>query len=576
LNNLPLDKIVVGDCRAVMAKWPAESIDFVMFSPPYYGLRDYGTKVEAIWGGRPDCEHRWLTERVSLVHENRNFQQGTQEEVHGKKGTTYIKKYDDRVAAFCVKCGAWRGQLGLEPTWQMYVEHLVEVCRVVKRVLKPDGSMYIVIGDTYAGGSGHSTDGLHGRYGECGKPQDAARPQRKAYGIRPKCLIGIPWRLAFALIDDGWILRNDIIWYKPNHMPSSVKDRLTNSYEHIFHFVKQRKYYYDLDAIRIPHKTIESEQRRQAWNKPVRYDEKGKAGLRRDGRTRQELLHPKGRNPGDVVRVPKSWGVDQHGEYRGKAVKDYGAARAQNASEVKRRIIASFKKKPKGKNPGDVVSSDSKFLKHDVRTASPGARGILALKEGKLTTEVKRALQDVGQYLKDKRKESGLSFDELEALTGVKRTTLEHYFRTDFSGQALPSRQTWDLLKPLLNLGDYDDFIREELHSALPQPHPLGRNPSDFWSICTKPFKEAHFAVYPAEICVMPILAACPLGGIVVDPMVGSGTTCAVAKALGRHYIGIDLNSEYVEIAKKRVQQVIKPLTPITTLKEANQTVRAI
>jgi len=512
----------VGDCRAVMAKWPAESIDFVMFSPPYYGLRDYGKRVEAVWGGSPDCEHRWLTERVSLVHENRNFQQGTQEEVHGKKATTYIKKYDGRTAGFCVKCGAWRGQLGLEPSWQMYVGHLMEICGEVKRVLKPTGSMFIVIGDTYAGGSGHSTNGLHGRYGECGKPQDAARPQRKAYGIRPKCLIGIPWRLALALIDDGWILRNDIIWYKPNHMPSSVKDRLTNSYEHIFHFVKQRKYHYDLDAIRIPHKTIESEQRRQAWDKPVRYDEKGHAGLQRNGRARQELLHPK------------------------------------------------------GKNPGDVVSSDSKFLKHDVRTASPGARGILTLKEGKLTTEVKRALHNVGQYLKDKRKESGLSFDELEALTGVKRTTLEHYFRTDFSGQALPSRQTWDLLKPLLGLGDYDDFIREEIHGALPQPHPLGRNPGDFWSICTKPFKEAHFAVYPAEICVMPILSSCPPGGIAVDPMVGSGTTCAVAKALGRHFIGIDLNSEYVEIARKRIQQITKPLTPITTLREANQAVKAI
>jgi len=230
---------------------------------------------------------------------------------------------------------------------------------------------------------------------------------------------------------------------------------------------------------------------------------------------------------------------------------------------------------------------------------------------------VKRALLNVGQYLKDKRKESGLSFDELEALTGVKRTTLEHYFRTDFSGQALPSRETWDLLKPLLGLGDYDDFIREEMRSALPQPHPRGRNPGntirypaheprhfqlremgiahgghtgktvkhdhpagknpgDFWSVCTKPFKEAHFAVYPAEICVMPILAACPPGGIVVDPMVGSGTTCAVAKALGRHYIGVDLNPEYVEIARKRVQQVVKPLTPITTLKEANQAVKAI
>jgi len=166
-----------------MKTFPSESIDLVMFSPPYWGLRDY--QVE--------------------------------------------------------------GQIGLEPTLEEYLDKLVRGCREIKRILKKTGSMYIVIGDSYTS----TTTGSLGKNG-WSRPHSRnqsieARKHRNFGKIPQKCLLGIPWRLALRLIDDGWILRNDIIWYKPNHMPESVKDRLTNTYEHIFHFVKSRKYYYNLD-----------------------------------------------------------------------------------------------------------------------------------------------------------------------------------------------------------------------------------------------------------------------------------------------------------------------------------------
>ncbi|TDA25013.1 MAG: hypothetical protein DSO01_08605, partial [Archaeoglobi archaeon] len=175
-----LNKIHCGDAYKLLKQMPSESVDCVITSPPYYGLRDYGDETITIYGGDPNCEHEWSEKRMTLVHENRNFLRGTQEEVHGKRGTTYIRMFDDRTCGFCVKCGAWKGQLGLEPDWRMYVEHLVELFREVKRVLKKSGSLWLNIGDTYS----------------------------------DKNLLGIPWRVAFALVDDGWILRNAVIWYK--------------------------------------------------------------------------------------------------------------------------------------------------------------------------------------------------------------------------------------------------------------------------------------------------------------------------------------------------------------------------
>jgi len=521
-----------------MKGFPAESIDMVMFSPPYYGLRNYGEATETVWGGDENCSHDWIEERMTLVHENRNFSIGTQEDVHGNKPTTYIKKYDDREAGFCVKCGAWKGQLGLEPSWRMYVEHMLMVCREIKRVLKATGSMYIVLGDTYAGshcGRGDKT--LFQNYRRvkvAGNLYDKPSPQAKATEYKPKCLMGIPWHIAFALIDDGWILRNDIIWRKPNAMPSSVKDRLTQTYEHIFFFVKSRKYYYDLDAIREPHKTAFA-----PFNLRVRDVKRGKGGRSAFGELKaskdevENYVYPEsGRIRGLIQRLYET-AKQIRGQtcYQGKNKDLHGWKEAcSNAKAYRdalkileqRETLTNAEKKflqdyvqnhlghPKGRNPGDVISERVRAnLTHFVPRGSGGhyAYGGLYSKEGKHAHPLGKNPGDV-------------------VLT-------KH-----------------DVAVNRVGAFSYTDSLHTKAYS------PKGKNPGDYWSVCTKPFRGAHFAVYPEEICVKPILSSCPEDGIVLDPMCGSGTTLAVAKKLSRRYIGIDINPKYAEIAVKRLLEI--------------------
>jgi DNA modification methylase len=384
--------------------------------------------------------------------------------------------------------------------------------------------------------------------------------------------MGIPWRVAFALIDDGWILRNAVIWYKPNHMPSSVKDRLTQTYEYIFHFVKGRKYYYNLDMVREPHKESSIKRYEKAVNEnPEKAQHKGSSPMFGAGsqlrRERAVLGAPKYSLKWSNPESP----IVEYFRMRGSGGNyDYGGL---NSPEGRHHA-------GNGKNPGDVfnIPRHSKFLEFSGSISSPAARALKTLLSGKVTTYVKRRILDVGAYLKRRRMEAGIGFDELSRLTGIKRTTLEHYFRTDFSGQALPDRETWNILKPILKLGEYDEYISEEIRNALPMPHPLGRNIGDFWSIATRPLKKAHFAPFPYELPLRPILASCPPDGVVLDPLAGSGTVALTCELINhglwdrfRLYVNdeakkvrwslkwilIDINPQYCRIAEDRLKQFI-------------------
>jgi DNA modification methylase len=237
---------LAGDCRHVLRGLEDSSVHCVVTSPPYWGLRDYGT---AQWeGGDPGCNHingRPGSDRadgiVAMVsHRNR-----------------------DGAGAFtgdCRKCGARRidSQIGLEATPSEYVEVMVGVFREVWRVLRADGTAWINLGDSYHNGDkgGYAkdritaTDSLQ-RSNLANNFIGAPNRQPQA-GLKPKDLIGMPWRVAFALQADGWYLRQDIIWSKPNPMPESVRDRCTKAHEYIFMLSKSERYYYDQDAIREP------------------------------------------------------------------------------------------------------------------------------------------------------------------------------------------------------------------------------------------------------------------------------------------------------------------------------------
>jgi DNA modification methylase len=302
--------IQFGDCREIMRRWALEGVkaQTCVTSPPYYGLRDYG-------------------------HE---------------------------------------GQIGLEETPEEYIAEMVEVFQCVRDVLADDGTVWLNIGDSYYNyrpGKGQALAKQSVANNDQDLPQTCARRGNKLDGLKEKDLIGIPWMLAFALRADGWYLRQDIIWHKPNPMPESVQDRCTKAHEYIFLLSKSQKYYFDHESIKEQAK-VSSE------------------GIRFGG-------------------------------------SKYG---------------------------------DNDDPKH-------------ATKSGNVSKEYEKA------------------------------------------------------------------------------------NKRSVWTVTTKPYEGAHFAVFPSDLIEPCILAGAPIGGIVLDPFMGSGTTAQVAQHLGRKYLGCELNRDYKTLQDKRISQ---------------------
>lgn len=236
--------ILQGDCLESLKGISNDSIDCCVTSPPYFGLRDYG------------CD----------------------------------------------------GQIGIEETPEKFIEKLVEVFREVRRVLKPEGTCWLNIGDTYSRGDRGTVPEQRGA--AASKNDDKKYNFESAAGrmgshptIKPKDLIGIPWMLAFALRADGWYLRQDIIWNKPNPMPEAVKDRCTRSHEHIFLLSKSPRYYFDNDAIREPCKQRPYDIKR-ASQKHKGYEGKHASGYNGNIRGQPVGDPNKGRNKRDVWTVP--------------------------------------------------------------------------------------------------------------------------------------------------------------------------------------------------------------------------------------------------------------------------------
>lgn len=295
------------------------------------------------------------------------------------------------------------GQLGLEASPDEYVANLVEVFRCVRDVLRDDGTLWLNVGDSYAndGKWGGSSGGKHAKalHGHTGVGR-----RKVATGLKSKDLIGIPWMLAFALRADGWYLRQEIIWAKPNPMPESVRDRCTKSHEQIFLLSKSPKYYFDHEAIKEP--VAASTKTRLAQN--------------------VEAQHGSDRVPG------KTNGPMKAVRSKANSFKREGSKREQ---------------------------------------AIPG--------------------QVVGTHRPD-RAESEYDLDT--------------------------------------------------------------RNKRSVWTVATRPYKGAHFATFPPDLIEPCILAGCPEGGTVLDPFMGSGTTAAVAKLHGRHYLGSELNPDYRPLIEERLK----------------------
>lgn len=365
-------RIITGDTIAGMATLPEASVHTCITSPPYWGLRDYGT---ASWqGGDEGCDH--------AAPPSGGRTKGSTLAGTGNRDGFSV---DGQYRRVCGKCGAKRidQQIGLESTPDAYVANMVAVFREVRRVLREDGTLWLNLGDSYASSGTMSPPSdkskLNGGAG-VGPNEKVMNGLGRAPtppGLKPKDLVGIPWRVAFALQDDGWYLRQDIIWHKPNPMPESVTDRCTKAHEYLFLLSKSARYHFDAGAIA-----------EAAAKEP----------------------HARG-----GVWTPQ-----------------------QTAGPMDRKGASQY---------------------------------------------------DAGQQ------------DRVWASDGT-------------------------------------------------------RNRRSVWTIPTQPFPGAHFAVFPEALVEPCVKAGCPLGGTVLDPFNGSGTTGVVALKQGRNYIGCELNPEYVAMSRNRLSGV--------------------
>lgn len=289
-----------GHVLDILKSMPDESVDLIVTSPPYWGLRDYGEEAKTIWDGDFNCKHTWGTETTRLLHE---YRQG--------KGSRLVKERDrslmgfkEQKAPFCQKCGAWYGQLGLEPSLNMYIEHLLQITAELKRVLKKTGIMFWNHGDCYGGSAGGFYDNPDYKGISLGLPQHRIK-RKQAPDTKPKCLVLQNYRFIIRCIDElGLILRNVIIWHKPNHMPESVKDRFTKAYEPVFMLTKSRKYWFDLDAVRVPWVDTRKSDIKRALEGHPGYSGKRSIFTAR-GLKGQPVGNPVlGKNPGDVWTIP--------------------------------------------------------------------------------------------------------------------------------------------------------------------------------------------------------------------------------------------------------------------------------
>lgn len=241
-----LNKIYVGNTIDVLRTFPAESIDMCITSPPYWGMRNYDTEP-VIWDGDVSCSHDFTT-------------------------------HDHNGGFFCPICGAWKGQLGQEPTLKLYVKHVVDVMDEVKRVLRPEGTCWLNLGDTYASGEVGRHDKNYG--GEFDRPKWKGIKRKHAFldtGVPVGSITNMPARVAIEMTDNhGWVERNAIVWHKPNAMPDGVKNRCSMDYEMLYFFVKNNKYYFErvlepsAEALRSPSRTIvKTRNKRSVWSLPV-------------------------------------------------------------------------------------------------------------------------------------------------------------------------------------------------------------------------------------------------------------------------------------------------------------------
>lgn len=384
------------------------------------------------------------------------------------------------------------GQIGLEESLDEYIDELVSVGEKIRRVLRDDGSWWLNLGDSFAGSGRGQWSGEDDRQKEAYTPDAGDLPEQDTR-LRRKSKMLVPHRVAIALQDAGWIVRSDAVWSKPNPMPHPVKDRLNEHKEFIFHLVPNPDYYFDLDSIREPHKESSLERDNYDYQASMR----AAAEDPRDNRTPDELaiqseqgLHPNGKNPGDIFEVSTKPFPEAH-----FAVYPPELIEKPIKATVPEHVCSECG------TPYERTTEELRLWERDPDNVT--------------RPQSKRALELADQ--------ANLSEEHMAAARAVNigdsdGSTGNPYDRVDEETAEL-ARETKEVL---------GSYYREFAFSGT-ESHTTG-----FTQACECDTDETK-------------------AGIVLDPFAGAGTTCLVAKRLGRRFIGTELNPEYVAMAQKRV-----------------------
>ena len=554
---------------------PDNSIDCIITSSPYYGLRNYGAS-DIVWDETMKCEHQW-GDTIPTQYEgggNRGVSEEWQRPSReAQKGAT--------AGNFCVKCNAWKGELGQEPSYKLFIIHLLQVAKELKRVLKPSGTMFWNLSDAYSGSGGWNWNtgldekmggGLSWMHSREGAYPD--KPPSKENDIPRKSQMMIPERFAMGLIDEqGWIKRNTVIWYKRNGMPSSVNDRFTNKWEPIFFFTKDQDYFFDLDSIRKPlsQATIDRITQPDIENQFQTGKVADFAKETQTGDMKKTLLNMQKRQITAMGNEEKRNRFEKkQEEYEGKfsdmsagESEKYGSPRARNRRKnVDGPTVLSHLNDA---TPGSVINDESKGYNTKYKESNYG--------------QTPSAFTRLGT-LKEQRDQSRIDAEEMFPNDPEKQKEYIQWIHDHYSnpnganpGDVIRDKFIYFLFSDKAVLSAFMDFLYVERPELLSDA---------VLEVTTRSHSFAHFAVYPETLVEPLIKAGCPLEvcskcgkpkvhgesvwkpackcnasfipGTVLDPFGGSGTTALVAKKLGRSAILIDAVAEYTHIMRKRLE----------------------
>ena len=476
-------KIIQGDCLESLKKIEDQSINTCITSPPYWGLRDYNGEDK---------------------------------------------------------------QLGLEDTPEEFVDNLVKVFREVKRVLRDDGTVWLNLGDTYAGHKGNNRGDGAGGGKSRGELMGFNNINKKIpNGLKAKDLVGIPWRVAFALQADGWYLRQDIIWHKPNPMPESVTDRCTKSHEYIFLFSKQPKYYFDNEIIK--EKAIGD---RWGGNTPVdTTNTKYKQNKYDNGKNEGRFIYEK-RNKRSVWSVStKSFNEAHFATFPMDLIEPCVLAGCpkKTCAECREPYINN----PIYEYNENILNTSVTHGKYNNEATESANRQGLHANRGNKLIEVRENLpkqSTLVSFLKERT-----NAKKLAECTDIPLSKLEHWFRSDSSGFAYPTVNDWNKAREYI-----DDFSEE-------------------FFLIDKSLSETELkndAINSKKVIGYKLEKQCDCNtnktrsGIVLDPFGGSATTAVVAEGHNRDSIMIELNSEYINIANKRIHNQFGMFTNLQNVKK--------